>query len=344
MPETEFRFLKACRRESVDCTPVWFMRQAGRYMEEYRRLRERHSLLELCRNPELAAEVTLQPIRRFELDAAIVFADILLPLPGMGVPFEFAAGEGPRILAPLRSENAIRQLRVAVPEEHLSFVLETLKLVRSLLPAGIALIGFAGAPFTLASYMIEGGHSRHFVWTKRLMYEEPNSWHRLMGTIADTTAAYLRAQSEAGAQALQLFDSWVGALGPEDYRDYVLPHTRHIFEELAGLNVPLIHFSTGTGSYLDLIAAAGGSVISVDWRIRLDRAWDAVGPGRAIQGNLDPLTMLAPPDVLLGKVESILDQASGRPGHIFNLGHGFLPQTPVENVAAVVDRVHKFRV
>ncbi len=340
----ESRFLKACRREPVDCTPVWFMRQAGRYMEEYRRLRERYTLLEMCRNPELAAEVTLQPIRRFELDAAIIFADILLPLPGMGVPFEFAAGEGPRILQPIRSVETIDRLRTADPRADLGFVLEAIRLVREQLPDGVALIGFAGAPFTLAGYMIEGGHSRHFALTRRLMYEEPAAWHRLLGLIAETTAAYLRAQIEAGAQAVQLFDSWVGTLSPDDYREYVLPHSRRIFSALDDLKVPTIHFSTGTAGYLDLVAEAGGMVQSVDWRIPLGRAWDLVGNGRAIQGNLDPLAMMAPLPVLRRKVEDVLGQAAGRPGHIFNLGHGFLPQTPVDSVAAVVEWVHAFRI
>lgn len=343
MAEADPRFLRACRREPVDRTPVWFMRQAGRYMEEYRKLRQRHTLLELCRNPELAAEVTMQPIRRFDLDAAIIFADILLPLPGMGVDFEFAAGEGPRILSPVRSEADVDSLRVADPQEHLGFVLDSLALVRTLLPPHIALIGFAGAPFTLASYMIEGGHSRHFAATKNLMYAGPQSWHRLMDKIATTTIAYLRAQAAAGAQALQLFDSWVGALGPDDYAEFVLPYNRRIFEGLADLGVPLINFSTGTASYLDRVASAGGSVVSIDWRIRLDQAWEAVGYDRAIQGNLDPLLMMAPLPVLSRRVEDILTQAAGRPGHIFNLGHGFLPQTPVDHVEAVVTRVHEFK-
>lgn len=341
--ESPSRFLKACRREPVDCTPVWFMRQAGRYMEEYRRLRERHSLLELCMHPDLAAEVTMQPIRRFDLDAAIIFADILLPLPGMGVQFEFAAGEGPRILSPIRSVRAIEQLRIADPEEHLGFVMASLRLVRELLPSSIALIGFAGAPFTLASYMIEGGHSRHFSWTKHLMYEEPAAWDRLMAVVADTTAAYLRAQAAAGAQALQLFDSWVGALGPDDYRDFVQPYSRRVFRALSDLDLPLIHFSTGTTSYLELVAEAGGSVLSVDWRISLQSAWKDIGTNRALQGNLDPLAMMAPLPVLRRKVEEILTEAGGRPGHVFNLGHGFLPQTPVPHVEAVVDWVHGFR-
>jgi uroporphyrinogen decarboxylase len=344
MTRGESRFLKACRREPVDCTPVWFMRQAGRYMEEYRRLRERYSLLELCRNPELAAEVTLQPIRRFDLDAAIIFADILLPLPGMGVAFEFATGEGPRILEPLRSVEAIDRLRVADPQVDLGFVLDAIRLVRDRLPAGVALIGFAGAPFTLASYMIEGGHSRHFTHTRRLMYEEPAAWHRLLDRIAETTTAYLRAQIQAGAQAVQLFDSWVGTLAPDDYREFVLPHSRRIFAALEGLGVPTIHFSTGTTSYLELVASAGGTVQSVDWRVPLARAWDQIGDGRAIQGNLDPLAMMAPLPLLRRKVEDVLVQAGGRPGHIFNLGHGFLPQTPVDSVAAVVEWVHAFQV
>ena len=341
--DSEARFLRACRRLPVDRTPVWFMRQAGRYMEEYRRLREKHSMLELCRQPELAAEVTLQPIRRFDLDAAIIFADILLPLPPMGVDFEFAAGEGPQIHSPLRTyEDAVR-LRPIEAEESLGFVLEAIRRVRAELSPEIALIGFAGAPFTLASYMIEGGHSRHFLLTKRLMYEEPNTWDRIMTVLADSTLSYLRAQIRAGAQAVQLFDSWVGTLDPDDYRQFVLPYSARVLRPLEELAVPVIHFGTGTSGFLELIREAGGSVIGVDWRIRLGEAWKRIGYDRAVQGNLDPLAMFAPPPVLERKVESVLDEADGRAGHIFNLGHGFLPQTPVENVEAVVDRVHRRR-
>ena len=343
MEDSQPRFLKACRLEPVDRTPVWFMRQAGRYMEEYRRLRRRYGMLELCRNPELAAEVTLQPIRRFEPDAAIIFADILLPLPPLGVEFEFAAGEGPRIHRPLRDPADVARLRPVVPEESLGFVMEALRLVRAELDPRIALIGFAGAPFTLASYMIEGGHSRHFLATKRLMYEEPDAWRNLMSVLTRTTVDYLRAQAAAGAQALQLFDSWVGALDPDDYREFVMPYSAGVFRSLEDLGIPLIHFGTGTAGFLELIREAGGSVIGVDWRVPLDEAWRRVGHDRAIQGNLDPLALMAPRPILKGKVEAVLDRAAGRPGHVFNLGHGFLPETPVDNVSAVIDWVRDYR-
>ncbi len=341
--DREPRFLRACRREPVDRTPVWFMRQAGRYMEEYRKLREKYSMLELCRQPELAAEVTLQPIRRFDLDAAIIFADILLPLPPMGIRFDFAAGEGPMIHTPVRNPDDVARLRTIDAEESLGFVLQAIRHVRSELDPRIALIGFAGAPFTLASYMIEGGHSRHFLLTKRMMYEEPAAWDRLMTVLAESTLNYLRAQIHAGAQTVQLFDSWVGAVDPEDYRRFVLPYSARILKPLESTGVPVIHFGTGTSGFLELIREAGGTVIGVDWRIRLGRAWKRIGYDRAVQGNLDPLAMLAPLDVLEKKVDTVLDEAGGRPGHIFNLGHGFVPQTPISHVEAVVERVHSRR-
>ena len=339
-PSREPRFLRACRRMPVDRTPVWFMRQAGRYMEEYRKLRERHSMLELCRQPELAAEVTLQPIRRFDLDAAIIFADILLPLAPMGIDFDFAAGEGPLIRNPVRTAEAAAGLRKFDPEESLNFVLEAIRLVRAELDSEIALIGFAGAPFTLASYMIEGGRSRNFLLTKTMMYEQPATWDRMMATLADSTLSYLQAQLRAGAQAVQLFDSWVGILDPDDYRKFVLPYSARVLRPLAGTGAPVIHFGTGTAGFLELIREAGGTVIGVDWRIRLSDAWRRIGYDRAVQGNLDPLALLAPLDVLETKVNAVLDEAEGRPGHIFNLGHGFVPQTPVNNVEAVVEQVH----
>ncbi|UCF37712.1 MAG: uroporphyrinogen decarboxylase [Acidobacteriota bacterium] len=341
--DKESRFLRACRRESVDCTPVWFMRQAGRYMEEYRALRKKYTLLELCHAPELAAEVTMQPINRFDLDAAIIFADILLPLPGLGLEFEFAVGEGPRIHKPVRSAADVERLRVFEPREELGFVLEALGIVRGQLPKSVALIGFAGAPFTLASYMIEGGYSRHFVLTKQLMYSEPQAWHLLMDKIATVTGEYLRAQVEAGAQVVQLFDSWIGALGADDYRDYVLPHSKKIFDSLSDLDIPKIHFGTGTSGYLELMRQAGGTVQSVDWRMPLDQAWEKIGFDSAIQGNLDPIAVLCDQDTLKRKVFEILENAGGRPGHIFNLGHGFLPQTPVENVEAMIEWIHGYK-
>ena len=341
--QDESRFLKACRMESVDCTPIWFMRQAGRYLPEYRELRKSHTLLDLCRNPELAAEVTLQPIRRFDLDAAIIFADILLPLEGMGVAFEFAKGEGegPVIHRPLRTPDDVKSLRLMEPVEELAFVLDAIRLVRRQLPPSIALIGFAGAPFTLASYMIEGGRSRAFQEAKLFMYSEPDAWHELMVKLATVTVAYLSAQIEAGAQAVQLFDSWVGCLGPEDYEQYVLPYSQSIFERLERYEVPLIHFGTATATLLDLMKKAGGSVIGLDWRVRLGGAWQSLGRDVAIQGNLDPIAMLGQQNLLRGKVLDVLKEAASQPGHIFNLGHGILPQTPVENVSAVVTWVHQ---
>lgn len=330
------RFLRACRRESVDCTPIWLMRQAGRYLPEYRALRQEHTLLELCKTPELAAEVTLQPLRRFPLDAAIIFADILLPIEPMGLHLEFAKGEGPVIGNPVSSEDDVDALQTFDPTKGLRFVQDSIRLAVKELKE-TPLIGFAGAPFTLASYMIEGGYSRHFLKTKQFIYRNPRAWHRLMEKIAVVTACYLQAQVEAGASAVQLFDSWVGVLSPGDYRDLVLPYSKMA---LQGLNVPAIHFSTGTGAYLHLIAEAGGDVISVDWRISLDTAWKQF-QDRGIQGNLDPASLLKPREELLAEVRGILQLAGGARGHIFNLGHGVFPETPVENVAALVEEVHR---
>jgi len=334
------RFLRACRRESVDRTPVWFMRQAGRYMPEYRALREKHTLLTLCRTPELAVEVTLQPVRALGVDAAILFSDLLLPLEPLGIPFDFLAGEGPVIERPLRSREDIQALRRFEPREDLGMVLEAIRWLRRELEGKVPLIGFAGAPFTLASYAVEGGHSSSFALTKRLMYGDTDSWHRLAGLLAEVVADYLRAQVEAGAQALQIFDSWVGALDEADYRELVFPHLRTIFEGLRGLGVPVIHFGTGTGHLLRAQREAGGDVIGVDWRTPLDEGWARAGAGVAVQGNLDPTLLFAPRERLLSRVDDVLRRAGGRPGHIFNLGHGILPGTPVENVKAVVDHVH----
>ncbi len=336
------RFLRACRRQPVDATPVWFMRQAGRYMSEYRALRERHSMLELCRTPDLAVEVTLQPIRRFPLDAAIIFSDLLLPLEPLGLPFDFVKGDGPRVERPIRAEADITALSPFEPRESLAPVLEAIGLAKIELAGLVPLIGFAGAPFTLASYAIEGGHSNHFAHTKSLMYGNPAAWHRLCGLLADTAAEYLVAQVEAGADAVQLFDSWVGALGPADYREFVLPHSRHIFDRLKSAGVPTIHFGTGTAMLLPLIAEAGGDVVGADWRIPLDEAWGRIGADRAIQGNLDPTLLLAPRDRLLAAADDVLGRAGGRPGHIFNLGHGILPGTSVAAVEALANHVHQF--
>jgi len=335
------RFLQACRRQPVDRTPVWLMRQAGRYLPEYRKIRERHSLLEICRTPELAVEVTLQPLRRFALDAAIIFADLLLPFEPMGVDFEFAAGEGPVIHTPVRDAGAVERLRPVDPDESLGYVLEAIRMVRPEL-GGAALIGFAGAPFTLASYLIEGGSSRNYLHTKRLMYQDPATWHGLMRKLSIVVSDFLRAQIRAGAQAVQLFDSWVGALSPADYREYVLPHSRFVFEALAHLDAPKIHFGTGTSSLLELMRDAGGEVIGIDWRIDLDMAWERLGPRVAVQGNLDPVALFGPPHVLKQRVQEILGRAAGRPGHIFNLGHGILPETQPESVAAMIQTVHEY--
>jgi len=334
------RFLKACRREQVDCTPVWFMRQAGRYMAEYRVLRAKHSILELCKTPELAAQVTLQPIDHFPLDAAIIFADILLPLEPMGLRLEFAEGEGPVIHNPVRDHAAVERLNVFDGGE-LDYVDEAIREARRALNGRVPLIGFAGAPFTLASYAIEGGSSRNYLRTKQLMYCEPKAWHQLMDKFARVITGYLRRQIKAGAQAIQLFDSWVGCLSVGDYVEYVLPHVQLIFEGLKREGVPMIYFGTGTSAMLRQMREAGGDVIGVDWRIHLDEAWATVGHDVAVQGNLDPLTLFAPLHEIERRVADILRRAGGRPGHIFNLGHGILPTTPLEHVAATIDMVHK---
>jgi uroporphyrinogen decarboxylase len=332
------RFLKACRREPVDRTPVWFMRQAGRYMPEYRALREKHSLLELVRTPELAVEVTLQPIRAFRFDAAILFSDLLVPLAPLGIPFDFHQGEGPVIERPVATAADVAALRRFEPREALAHVQEAIRLLRRELR--VPLIGFAGAPFTLASYAVEGGRSSHFAKTKALMYGDPASWHRLAALLAEVVADFLRAQAEAGAQALQLFDSWVGALDEADYRELVLPHVTRIFDALRDLDVPKIHFGTGTGHLLAAQREAGGSVIGIDWRTPLDEGWRRAGDGVAVQGNLDPTLLFAPRERLLARVDDVLRRAGGRPGHVFNLGHGILPGTPPDAVRAVVEHVH----
>jgi uroporphyrinogen decarboxylase len=333
------RFLKACRREAVDATPVWFMRQAGRYMAEYRALRERHSLLEICRTPDLATEVTLQPIHRVEVDAAILFSDLLLPLEPMGLPFDFVKGEGPQLDRPIDSPADIDRLRDFDPREALACVLEAIGLVQRELAGRVPLIGFAGAPFTLASYAIEGGHSNNFARTKSLMYGHPDAWHRLCERLASVVADYLVAQIDAGVDAVQLFDSWVGVLGPADYREFALPHTRRIFE-IVGRRVPTIHFGTGTAAILHELREAGGDVIGVDWRIPIDVAWERIGLDRAVQGNLDPTLLLGPTPRMFSHTDDILARAAGHQGHIFNLGHGILPSTPVEHVQMLAQYVH----
>ncbi len=335
------RFLRACRGEAVDATPVWFMRQAGRYMSEYQAIRARHSLLEICAQPELAAEVTLQPVKAFGVDAAILFADILLPLVPMGLELEFAKGEGPVIHNPIRGEADVAALRSFDPREGLHNVMEALSIVKRELAGKTPLIGFAGAPFTLASYMIEGSSSKNFVKTKRLMYGSPKVWHALMDKIATLIADYLVAQVDAGADVVQLFDSWVGALSPEDYRDYAMPYSKRILDAVKRRGAPSIHFGTETATMLPLIAEAGGDVIGLDWRTDLAWGWEAVGKGRGVQGNLDPAALFAPLPELEKRVRLILDKAAGRAGHIFNLGHGILQETPVDNVRALVEMVHE---
>ncbi|NLE88175.1 MAG: uroporphyrinogen decarboxylase [Myxococcales bacterium] len=335
------RFLRACRREPVDCTPVWFMRQAGRYMAEYRAIRAKRTLLEICKEPELATEVTLQPVRAHGVDAAILFADILLPLEPMGAPFEFAQGEGPVVHHPIRTAADVERLRVIDPEEGLGYVLEAIRMIRGELDGKTPLIGFAGAPFTLASYLIEGGKSSTYIRTKRLMYSEPETWAQLMGKLAEVVRRYLRAQVEAGAQALQVFDSWVGALGPQDYQEHIAPHMRHILADVEKTGVPVIHFGTGTSTLLELQRDAGGTVIGVDFRLPLDEAHRRLGDGVALQGNLDPLLLLAPWEVLEPRVRDVLDRGRVAPGHIFNLGHGIVPETPPDAVKRVVDLVHE---
>jgi len=310
-------------------------------MSEYRTLREQYSLLELCRTPDLATEVTLQPVRRLDIDAAILFSDLLLPLEPMGIRFDFIRGEGPAIENPIQTEADIDALRRFDPRDALAHVLEAIRQIQRELAGRLPLIGFGGAPFTLASYAIEGGHSNNFAKTKSLMYGSPAAWHRLCERLADITADYLEAQIEAGVDAVQVFDSWVGALNARDYREFVMPHTRRIFDRLAASGVPTIHFGVGTGSILPELREAGGDVIGVDWRTPLDEAWDRIGPDRAVQGNLDPTLLLGPADRLLAATDEVLARAGGRPGHIFNLGHGILPSTPVEHVQALARYVHQ---
>lgn len=305
-------------------------------MPEYRKLREKYSLLELCRTPDLAVQVTLQPMR-LGVDAAILFADILLPLEPMGAPFDFAKGEGPVVHEPIADRGQIERLRVIEPEESLPYVMSAIRRLKGELR--VPLIGFAGAPFTLASYLIEGGKSASFAKTKRLMWTAPDAWHGLMGKLAEVVRRYLRAQVAAGADAVQLFDSWIGAVSPRDYARYVQPHVRAVLADVETTGVPVLHFGTGTATLLELMRDAGGSVIGVDWCTPLDGAWRRVGFDRAVQGNMDPCALLAPREVALEHAQRVLDAAAGRPGHVFNLGHGILPETPVENVQAVIEHV-----
>ncbi len=335
----EAPFLKACRLEKTPYTPVWLMRQAGRYMKEYRRIRDKVSFIELCRNPELACQVTVEACEKIKADAAIIFSDILLIVEPLGLELEYAKGDGPVITGALAGAADVDALREIDPAS-LSYVYDAVRLTRSCLNPMTPLIGFSGAPFTLASYIIEGGGSKAFLKTKRFMAGDRGAWHALLEKISRGLVKYLNAQIEAGADALQIFDSWAGCLSPEDYREFVLPHTRAVISGLRK-DVPVIHFGTGTGTFLKDLAQAGGSVIGVDWRMELGEAWKTIGYDRAIQGNLDPVALFAPLSEMKKKVKNILDQAGSRPGHIFNLGHGILPTTPVDNVIALVDMVHE---
>ena len=335
-------FLQAARRQPAGYTPLWFMRQAGRVLPEYRAIRERWSLVDICRQPDLCAEVTLQPLRRMELDAAVVFADIMLPLIGIGVGIEIVEHVGPVIADPIRTLAGLDALRPIAPPADVPWLLETLRLVKAeLAPRGKALLGFAGAPFTLASYLIEGKPTRDFVRTKSVMYGEPAVWHGMMERLTTISIDYLEAQIDAGADAVQLFDSWVGALSPGDYESFVQPYVRRIFAALAPRDVPLIHFGTNTATLLDRMKGDGGWVMGVDWRIPLDEAWSRIGPELAIQGNLDPAVLFAPRSVLEAHASDVLRRAGRRPGHIFNLGHGLLPATPLDNLLHLADFVRR---
>ncbi|MBU4460946.1 MAG: uroporphyrinogen decarboxylase [Verrucomicrobia bacterium] len=335
------RFLRACRREPVDRTPIWLMRQAGRYMPEYRALRQRHGMLDLVRTPELAAQITLQPVDAFEIDAAIVFADILPILDGMGLGLEFVAGEGPHILRPVRAAADVDRIVVRPPEETLGFTLEAVRLARRALAGRVPLIGFSGAPFTLACYAIEGGSSPDFPLTRRFLREQPAAWAALMGKLAEAAGDYLAAQVRAGAQAVQMFDSWAGRLTADEYRAAVLPFsTEALRRATAGGDVPVIHFATQSAHLLPLLREAGGTVFGVGSDIAIDEAWRRLGDGVAVQGNLDPDTLLGPENEMQRQAKDILSRVAGRPGHIFNLAHGVKKETDPARVRALVGFVH----
>ena len=330
--------MRACRREPVERTPVWFMRQAGRSLPEYRELRRQYNLFEVCRRPELCAEVTLQPVRRHGVDAAVMFADIMLPVLGMGIDVELVESVGPVIADPVRTAGDVERLRVPDPEESVPFILEAVRLVRSELEPERALVGFCGGPFTVAGYVIEGKPTRDFVRVKTLMYSEPDVWHALMEKLTETFVLYVRAKVEAGADVIQVFDSWVGALSPADYEEFVAPYSARI---LGAVDVPTIHFGTGTASLLKLMAGAGGDVMGIDWRVPLDVAWKDVGNDRGIQGNLDGVVLLGPWERVEAGALDVLARAGGRPGHIFNLGHGVHPDTDPAVLGRLVELVHE---
>jgi len=335
------RLLAAARRRPVDATPVWFMRQAGRCLQQYRELRETHDILTITRTPELCAQVTLMPVDTFHVDGAVLYADIMLPLTGMGVPFSIDPGIGPIIHSPVRSAADVEALRVVEAEEATPHLFETIRMLRPRLEGRAALIGFAGAPFTVASYMVEGRPTRDFARTKAIMFGEPRTWHALMETLTEVTTRYLRAQVAAGVQVVQLFDSWAGALALPHYEANVLPYSKRIFDAVRALDVPSIHFGTSTAALLEAMAAAGPDMVSVDWRVPLDVAWSRIGPGQGIQGNLDPAVLLAPWEVVEREAQVVLDAAAGRDGHIFNLGHGVMPESPEASLARLVERVHE---
>jgi uroporphyrinogen decarboxylase len=336
------RFLDACRRRPTDVRPVWFMRQAGRYMKQYREIRATASLLEICKRPDLAAQVTLQPVEILDVDAAIIFADLLLPVEPMGLKLKFLAGEGPVISNPVRTSSDVDSLSISNTDE-LQYVGEAIQIVARQLAGRVPVIGFVGAPFTLASYMIEGGPTKHFTETKRMMYNDETLWRRLMGKLVDVLGPFAISQVAAGARAIQVFDSWVGALGPDDYVRYVAPYSRALIERIRTASVPVIHFGTGCSGYFRELHAAGGDVMSCDWRINIDQAWMDISYRSAIQGNLDPAVLFAPLPELKARVHELLRRTGSRPGHIFNLGHGILPETPVDHVRAVVDFVREFK-
>jgi uroporphyrinogen decarboxylase len=337
------RFVRACLRQPVDRTPVWFLRQAGRYMQEYREVRKHHTLVEICKQPELAAEVTITAAEKLGVDAAIIFADLLLPLEPMGLDFDFQEGKGPVVQHPVRTIEDVRALHTDRAEE-LAYVARAIEKVAAHFRDRLGMIGFCGAPYTLASYMIEGGGSRDFIHTKQMMYAKTAAWRLLLDKIVAVLEEFCRLQVEAGAEVIQIFDSWVGSLGLEDYRDYAFEASKRLVRSVQQLGVPVIYFGVETTGLLTQMAATGADVIGLDWRQPLDEGWRAVGQGHAVQGNLDPITLFAPLDVLEQRVKEILRAADGRAGHIFNLGHGIVPGTPVENVQAVVRMVHEFRI
>jgi len=336
------RFLDACRRRPTDVRPVWFMRQAGRYMKQYREIRAKHTILEICKRPDLAAQVTLQPVEVLDVDAAIIFADLLLPVEPMGLKLRFVAGEGPSIDNPVRTSSDIDSLSISNTDE-LGYVGEAIQLVVKALAGRVPVIGFVGAPFTMASYMIEGGPSRNFIRTKQMMYRDETLWRRLMGKLVDVLGSFGVLQVSAGARIIQTFDSWVGALGPDDYVRYVAPYSRALIERIRAAGVPVIHFGTGAAGFFRELHAAGGDVMGVDWRVNIDQAWMDISYRSAVQGNLDPAVLFAPLPELRMRVHELLKRTGSRPGHIFNLGHGILPETPVENVKACVEIVREFK-